>query len=40
MADDTAKPQPRPNPLPLTPPPGFAIPETRPGDQAIITKKS
>jgi hypothetical protein len=40
MANDAPKPDPRPNPMPASPPPGFAIPETRSGDQAIVTEKS
>jgi hypothetical protein len=32
MADENPKPPvPRPNPMPSSPPPGFAIPETRSG---------
>jgi hypothetical protein len=36
MADE--KPTPRPNPLPSTPPPDFAIPETRDGSRVVVKK--
>ena len=39
MANENPKSSPRPNPMPTTPPPGFAIPETRSGDQAITETK-
>ena len=32
-------PKPRPNPMPSSPPPGFAIPETRTGGESIETKR-
>jgi hypothetical protein len=37
MAENPKPPTPRPNPMPNSPPPGFAIPETRSGS-GIATK--